>query len=377
MHTKKTKILVPTFGTIVRRGVENFEINLYNHLNHEEFAVDFITSGRCENKSFYTMVKPYHDKVIEYGIDDNTKIFNIKSFLVILKYMRENDYDVVHINAGNISVMAYLVLAAYMAKIPVIIVHARNGGKLTLKHRTKRILTYPILNFLPTRYLTVSDIAAKYEFPSNKISKTIMIKNGTDIGMYAYNKQKRKRVRNEYGIEKKFVIGHVGAFTEQKNHSFLLKVFSLYLTKHSDAVLVLIGADGPEKIHCVEYIHDLRIENNVILVGKSDEVDSWYSAFDFFLFPSLYEGFPNCMVEAQANGLSCIISKNVTREALLLDDRVSYLSITDEHSANSWARRIDDMRKMQIKRQIDERFMREFDIEHTAEEMMKLYRLKK
>lgn len=373
MHVKK-KILMPTTGVIKKRGVENFEMNLYEHLDHSRFSVDFVTSAFCENEKFKQVVKPYGDNLVEFNLAQKSSLhFYIQSFFCFYKWMKKHKYDVVHINAGNIVVLADLALASRLAGVPKIIVHARNGGFNSLKHNILKVLLYPIINFVPDIYLTVSDVASLYEYPKKKAKHAIMIKNGTSIEKYLFREQNREKIREMYGFGNAFVIGHVGAFSEQKNHLYLLKIFQEYLSIDESAKLVLIGADGPEKERCIEYINEMKLQKNILLVGRSSEVDAWYSAFDVFVLPSIYEGFPNCMVEAQINGLPCIVSDAVTKEADILESRVSYLPIAQDSDISKWVNVIKECEAKEIDRNIDKDDMLDFDMNEIARKVESYY----
>jgi glycosyltransferase involved in cell wall biosynthesis len=143
--------------------------------------------------------------------------------------------------------------------------------------------------------------------------KYMFIPNAIDVSRFAYNEKIRKEYREQYGVEGKLVFGHVGRFHEAKNHLFLLDVFNEIHSRKSDAVLMLIG-DGELRAAIEAGIHRLGIDRSVILTGVRSDVSNLMHAMDVFLFPSLWEGLPVTVVEAQAAGLPCLVSDNVTKD---------------------------------------------------------------
>ena len=129
------------------------------------------------------------------------------------------------------------------------------------------------------------------------------------------------------------VIGHVGRFFKQKNHEFLLDIFSSIQSKRKDAVLLLVG-DGEKKEEIISKIDRLGLTQNVILTGIRSDIPDLLSSMDVFVFPSFFEGMPNTIIEAQATGMPCILSDSITKEAEITN-LLEYLSLSED--CNKWA----------------------------------------
>lgn len=144
-----------------------------------------------------------------------------------------------------------------------------------------------------------------------------------------------QNIKTTLGISsEKLVLGHVGRMSEPKNHHFLLAIFKA-LNAKTDSVLVLIG-DGELKEDIINDINQLGLKDDVLLLGSRDDaVDIMASLFDVIAFPSLYEGLPLTVVEAQAVGIPIIVADNITKEAEFDSELVSYLSL--DHTADFWA----------------------------------------
>ena len=166
----------------------------------------------------------------------------------------------------------------------------------------------------------------------------VILKNAIDTNLYKYSLKNSIAIKKELGLENKIVIGHVGNFTYPKNHNFLIDIFSEVLKINSKAVLLLVGG-GTEKINIQEKVISLGLEDKVIFMGVRNDVNKLMQAMDVFVFPSLYEGLPVTLIEAQASGLPIIKSDNVSDQCILTDNVVS---ISIHKSANSWAKEISN-----------------------------------
>ena len=141
-------------------------------------------------------------------------------------------------------------------------------------------------------------------------------------------------MRKELGLENRLVIGHIGRFQAQKNHSRLLSIFSELHKQRTDSVLVCVG-DGEKMEETKALASQMGLREAVLFLGQRSDVTDLLSAFNFFLLPSLYEGFPFVLIEAQANGLKCFVSEEANPSESNLTGNVTFipLSATDEEWA--------------------------------------------
>ena len=151
-----------------------------------------------------------------------------------------------------------------------------------------------------------------------------VINNAINTKDFLFNQHVRKKVREELELQNKFVIGHVGRFNEPKNHTFIINIFKELVSINDNAKLLLVG-EGNLKNEIEKKVEDLGLSQYIVFYGKCDCVNRIMQAFDIFLFPSLYEGLPVTMVEAQANGLKCFISNKVPKECIMEVKMLKYL----------------------------------------------------
>lgn len=161
-----------------------------------------------------------------------------------------------------------------------------------------------------------------------------IVRNAIDINKYSYDDKKAKAKRKELGFDDEFVVGHVGQFRQEKNHIFLLRIMNEVLKKRNDAKLLLVG-DGEGRKEIVEKAKEYGIAENVVLLGNRNDVNELMQVMNVFALPSLYEGVPLVLIEAQASGLPCVISGKVSKESIIVDSLVDVKQLSQSES--EWA----------------------------------------
>ena len=166
------------------------------------------------------------------------------------------------------------------------------------------------------------------------------IDNAVNVDEYSFNSEIRNKLRTSLHIDDKIVIGIIGRLENEKNHIFLLNVIKQIIQINSNYILLIIGGGSLEK-KLKEDVQSMGIENNVLFLGARTDANQWYSAMDAFVLPSIYEGFPYVLVEAQMNGLQCFISDNITRD-VDKSETIQFISIDEEDSVNKWSNALLD-----------------------------------
>lgn len=196
-----------------------------------------------------------------------------------------------------------------------------------------------------------------------------VIPNAIDVANYQYNKSLREEVRRNFNIGDRYVIGHVGRFNPQKNHDFLIEIFSAYHKKNENSVLLLVG-EGNGMSDIKEKVNKLGLQDDVIFAGVRTDVNRIMQAMDIFVFPSLYEGLPVTMVEAQAAGLPCLISEQVPTECIFTD-LVQINRLSD--SLQEWIESIEQQRSTERKDQSESIIKAGYDIKSNAKKLQEFY----
>ncbi len=308
-------------------GIETYLKKIWDNIDHSEFHFNFIDmTGKNNRPCFY-------DNLISsgarfYKITPRNESF-VKNRKDIRELFKHNTFDILHFNVNSLSYI-YPVTEALRHNVRVI-VHSRNAG--TTLSRVTTLFHYInrwILDNLKIDRIAVSELAGKWLFLKQPFK---VYNNGIDITRYMFDSESRNLKRKEIGCENKYVIGNVGAFLPAKNHRFILKVFSELVKINDKVVLWLIGA-GENSENIKALAKELKIENRVYFLGRRNDTNQLYSGMDCFFFPSIYEGFPNALLEAECSGLPCVASDRITSQVFVTNNN-SILSL--EEPIRNWA----------------------------------------
>ena len=222
--------------------------------------------------------------------------------------------------------------------VPITAAHARSAGVAPgLKGAATKLLRRNLADRADFCF-ACSELAGRDVYGDKAVrqGRVKVIYNAVDAAKYTFDAGRRREIRDGLGVGEQLVIGHVGRFHYPKNHPYLIDIFAALCRIRPDAVLLLLGeGSGMEQIR--EKCRRLHLLDRVKFMGNQKHPEDYYQAMDFFVLPSLYEGLPGVLVEAQAAGLSCLVSDTVTREAAVTD-LVRYLPI--DGPAEVWAEQI-------------------------------------
>lgn len=304
---KKVRILYVNGGVMDRGGVSSVMMNYYLRFDPQILQIDFLVHGDIVGERDQEIIN-HGGKIYRVPPKSRNPIVN---YTRIKKIMKDGKYDIVHAHAdtGN----SYILKIANDCGVRVRISHCHNTG-FTIKNKF-RIAINNIQKRLISKYAThkwaCSEAAGRWLYGNN--AKFEVIPNAIDVRKFEYDPILRKKLRAEYGLSDKTVVGHIGRFDYQKNQSFLLDAFADALRKDASLMLVLVG-DGIDRQKLEKRIQTLALQNNVCLLGERSDVYEIINMFDIFAFPSRFEGLGVVVIEAQANGLSCVCSSTVPKE---------------------------------------------------------------
>lgn len=312
-------------------GVESVVMNYYRHIDRTKIQFDFICDKDSTNIPYdeieqlggrVILVPPYQ-KVFEYQKD-------------LIKIFKDNNYKIVHSHLNTLSV--FPLRAAKKAGVPVRIAHSHSttNKKEWKKNLLKQILR-PFSKVYATDYMCCSELAGRWLFGNKEYDKgnVYLLNNAIDLDKFKYDEQLRNKKRKELNIkDDTLVIGHVGRFVEQKNHRFLIDIFNEVHKQKENSILLLVG-QGPLMEEMKEKVKTLGIKDSVKFLGQRNDINELYQVFDVFCLPSLYEGLPVVGIEAQATGLLCVLSDDMTKETKVLNE-TEFLSL--KQSASVWAK---------------------------------------
>ena len=365
------KVLEITGEPILHGGQERFIQTLVGNINDPDIRIDVLTPYRVENQTFCETVNIHGGNV--YSLDLGFTPGNSRRALLykIDSFLANNKYDLVHIHSGSISALAYIAKAARRNGIGKVIVHSHATAANSLKHKIVQIAFRRMIEKNATDFLACSIAAGADKYTKKVVKKQlIVVPNGINVDDFKRDEEKRKSVRKELGIsERQFVIGHVGRFSFEKNHQFLINVFENYRRINVNSRLLLVG-DGELRDEFFQLIEEKALEECVIFTGSVDNVQDYYQAMDCFVFPSRYEGFGYVALEAQASGLPCVVSTNVPNDVLVGEHTIN-LPLENPYE---WAKVLERFRNLQIVNNDRAITTAGYDIKKTIEVVKTVYR---
>lgn len=322
-------------GIMNRGGAETMIMNLYRYINRDRIQFDFVENsaepGAFDNEVHSLGGRIYH-----------CPHYNVKNHFTYKKWWEEflkehhSEYAAVHGHLGSTAAI-YLRIAKKYGMYTI--AHSHNTSGYGMRDLIYQIYAYPT-RFVADYFFGCSFDAGVSRYGMKICSdkgKFSVLNNAINTSNFKFNSDVRQSVRRQYGIDDKLVLGHIGRFSKQKNHDFLIDIFAQVRKKNPSTVLILIG-EGELCKQVQEKVNRLNLQNSVLFMGVQENVSPYYQAMDIFLLPSLYEGLGIVAVEAQTTGLRCIISDRVSKECIVTDNQVSICSLTD--SAKVWADRI-------------------------------------
>lgn len=355
------KVLYVNGGIMRRGGIESFMMNYFRRINSEEIHIDFIVHGNEPGD--------YDREIMEagsiiYRLPKKSKhpITYQKRFLEILN---NNHYDIIHTQMDAMNGVALRL--AKKSKIPTRISHSHNTSCLS-NNRIKIFINNCSKSMIPkyaTHFFACSDAAGRWLY--GKDEEFTIINNAIDLGKFLYREDVRAEVRKGLNIDDKFVIGHVGRFDYQKNHEFIVSIVE-ELVKHKKNVIVLLIGDGDMEDQIRDLIKEKNLQDYFVFLGSRADVERFYNAMDVFILPSRFEGLPIVGIEAQANGLPCLFSLNITPE-ICMTKNAKMVPLNKE----KWIEALLNNPKRSISDAADSIRKRGYDINFEAEQLKKLY----
>ena len=354
------KILIsPTLGLDLE-GITSVIYNYTNAMDRSDLQLFFLTYGDLK-PSVRERFAPLGEILFVSDRKQSTAAY-VKDYVALLK---EHSFDVVHIN-GNSGTMLIEVLLAKLCGVRNVMVH---GHSTRTNHPfINKILKYPMM-WLSQECIACSEATGQWLYGKHPYT---LLNNAVELDKFRYEDALREKYRKEFGVQEEFLIGHIGHFTEPKNHFFLIEVFAAFHALEPASKLLLIS-DGPRFAQVQEQVARLGLQDAVIFAGRRSDVAGIYSAMDLFILPSCWEGLPLVMVEAQMNGLPLLVSDAVTKVAKCTD-RVHYKSLAD--GAQDWAKSLQQLQKQTFDRRTDQRGIiaeKGFDIHTEAAKLRQLY----
>lgn len=358
---KKIKVL-QVVGAMYPGGIENFIMGLYKYMDPEKVQFDFAVHARREG-DYGPIIEQMGGRIFEVG---RFTRHPIKSLKTLKKLIKEEQYDVVVRHTPNAMIVPQLMVARHAGAVTVCHSHSTTDPNMLL-HKIGRLL----INKYTDYPMACSVAAGKWMYKKHDFK---VVNNAIDIKKFEYSPEKAKRIREEFNIGDAKLYGNIANLLECKNQLFAIDVFAKILEEDPDARFIFVG-EGEMRPLLTQKIKDMHLEDKVILAGMRSDVPDIMSAMDVMLFPSIFEGLPLTLIEAQASGLPSLISDKITDDVIVTNGVIEKLGI--EKSPQEWAKKALKMggidredRKDEIRNQIKSKG---YDIEELAREYTEFF----
>ncbi|WHY85621.1 glycosyltransferase family 1 protein [Neobacillus novalis] len=346
-------------------GAETMILNLYRAIDREKIQFDFLV--HTEEIGYY------EQEIIALG----GRIFRLpyprmrylSSYQQqLFELFSQNQFSAVHSHAHFFS--GFILKVAKKASIPIRVAHSHttsDGQNASIFRQLYRSYMKRNLRKNVTHRFGCSVTAGESLFGKNV--ETNVLPNSFNLQAYEQTTAKKESKPVD-----SIVIGHVGRFETVKNHSFFLEIFYHFKRNYPQASAVLVG-DGPEKNKLEDLIEKYQLQDSVNLLGIRSDIPAIMSTFDIFLFPSIYEGLGNVVIEAQAAGVPCLVSDTVPKEVDLAMNLVTFKRLTN--GAEAWAEELTKLIVLKERPSWDERERKlksfGYDVVENAKFLEKLY----
>lgn len=364
----KEPIRILNLFTIMNRGgAETMVMNYYKNMDRTKVQFDFMVH-RQEKGSYDDEIESLGGKIYRmppirpWTASEYRKI--IREF-----YDTHREYKIIHSHMSELGY--YDFIESEHSGVPVRICHAHNRPYgIDLKSPVRWYYKTKMMPHI-THMFTCGTESGIWLFGKKHKNEFIQLNNAIDAKKYSFNLDSRNKIRKTLGLTDRFVVGHVGRFDPQKNHTFILDIFQQLVLQHPEAVLLLVGKDHSklgDQIH--EKVQKLGLTQSVQFLGVRSDVADIMQAMDVFLFPSLFEGLPLVSIEAQAAGLPILLSNKIPKECIKTDlVQVEKLETPPE----VWAEQIWEARTIPRIDRYEEIKACGFDIQENAKKLQQFY----
>lgn len=363
--------------TATRGGVESYIYNqiacLSENEKNKQIQFDFLVPSENEKLAYEDELKGYGCKF--YRAYRRWKNSFFGHYVDLYRFFKNHskDYDIAVANYLDLQNINFLIVAKLFGLKTVAHAHSAHAARNS-KYKILVAINKVLGRIFIDNLFTCSSVAANWMFGESlvKLKKNhyFQINNRIDAARFRFSPSVREKVRDQLGLKPTTtVLGNTGRMVPGKNQLFIVDILNEYLKLNKDAALIIVG-DGPQKEAVAQKAAALGIRDKVILPGSQSNIHEWLQAMDVFIFPSLYEGLPVSLIEAQAAGLKCLVSNTVPQQSFITD--LCHIHSLNQ-SAKEWAQSICGEVPYHRKDMRNEIFDKGFDVNGLREYYLSLY----
>ena len=351
----KYRVIHVTGG--VRNTISGVQSFIKNHIKTDDEEFESMV-GESNGESYFPFNKYLDEKGIKRIVFPSLKVSNMVRYVRECRDFYENNrIDILHVHNPITAFIHNYYAKKNGVSVRIYHNHSSQFSDTVLKSIRNRFLVFLALKNA-THRLSCGNLAGIKIFGNKSYQ---IVPNAIDINKYKFSLKNRKEIREEFHIEEhQKVVGMIGIINLFKNQNFLIEIAK----KLPDVTFLFVG-EGPDRVLLEEKSKDLT---NVILTGKREDAYKFYSAFDIFAFPSLYEGFPMVLIEAQCSGVNIIMNETIDSTTQVANNICTALPL----DKNKWIDYIEKVQVVNNKRDFDERLM-DFDINENIINLKEIY----
>ena len=335
--------ILQVVGRMDRGGIETMIMNLYRHIDRSKVQFDFLVH-RQERGAYDDEIEAMGGRIYRMCPIYPQNFSKYKKMLKVF-FDEHPEYKILHSHMSELGCYAFIEAQ-------------KRGIKIKIR---------PYVSHM----FVCGQASGMWLFGEKNTSKFIQVNNAIDSLKYKNNPTYSNEVKEELGVTRnQLVVGHIGRFNTQKNHEFLIDIFSQVHKLNPDSVLVLVG-NGILENRIKEKVKSLSLESNVLFLGTRDDINRVVQCFDVFLFPSLFEGLGIVLIEAQAAGVPCLTSKKVVAKEACITDILEYYPLNE--SPLNWAKKALELAARPKRNTTDEIINAGFDIKSNAQWLEEFY----
>ena len=300
-------LMVNTLG-LQTGGITVSMLNYIREIDREEIEIDITSTMESDDE----VIKQFQESCCKIYRLEHRKNNLFRYLMGLYKVLKSNSYDIIHVH-GNSATIFFELITAFLAGVKIRIAHSHNT---TCDYKKVDKLLRPFFYFFCNGRFACGKDAGKWLFGKKDFQ---IIYNGIDINKFKFDINSRNKIRKKLSIKNDDVLlGNVGNLNTQKNQKFLIYMMEDLKVFSEKYKLIIIG-NGDLEIQLKSKVKELNLQENIIFAGHINNVYEYLSALDYMIMPSLYEGFPVTLVEAQVSGLQCLISDRITEEVVSTD----------------------------------------------------------
>lgn len=318
-------------------GIQTFVLKNWEHMNHKKVQIDFLLLDDGNNYELDDALRQMGSTVYKLESIWIRRPWDYFSYCKALDifFQMHHDYQIVHLHSSSKNFPVLMFAKKYGVSTRIAHSHNTDFQTESVYRKIAGNLFKPMLIHYSTDFFACSQAAGKWLFGNSNVT---IVKNGVDTEQFSYDRSKAQEVRKQFGIqEDEIVIGHVGRFTHQKNHTFLIEIFKAVYDRNKRYRLLLVGS-GELESKIREKVQRYGLENAVIFAGYQMDTGRMMQAMDLFVFPSVYEGLGLVLIEAQAAGLPCLTSQDVVPMEARVCELLNFVPL--QNNPEDWAEKI-------------------------------------